>query len=239
MISFSFSTSLAEDPAHRDHVVVGMGREADHPLVARQLRAAPDLGAERVEDDAVERAGRAGLRHERRQAVLGVVALGELEDGLAGLVREPARPPGPSRSGRPVDGAEQPGRRLRVRPRRRRGRGRTWCSGWRCRNVAATSWSTSPSTARRTIAALCSPVARIRISRASRMVATPIVIASRGTFSSPKKSAAASCRVTRSSVISRVRLSAPEPGSLNPMWPVRPMPSSWRSMPPASRMASS
>ena len=30
-----------------------------------------------------------------------------------------------------------------------------------CRNVAATSWSTSPSTARRTISALCSPVARI------------------------------------------------------------------------------
>ena len=40
---------LVEDPAHRDHVVVGMGREADDPLVARQLGAAPDLGAERVE----------------------------------------------------------------------------------------------------------------------------------------------------------------------------------------------
>ena len=72
------------------------------------------------------------------------------------------------------------------------------------------------------MAALCSPVARITISRASRIVATPIVIASRGTLSSPKKSAAASCRVTGSSVTSRVRLSAPEPGSLKPMWPVSP-----------------
>ena len=62
------------------------------------------------------------------------------------------------------------------------------------------------------------------ISRASRIVPTPIVIASRGTFSSPKKSPAASRRVTGSSVTSRVRLSAPEPGSLKPMCPVRPMP---------------
>jgi hypothetical protein len=45
----------------------------------------------------------------------------------------------------------------------------------------------------------------------------PIVTASRGTFSSPKKSAAASFRVTRSRVMSRVRLSSPEPGSLKPM----------------------
>src|SRR5690242_19615694 len=40
--------------------------------------------------------------------------------------------------------------------------------------------------------ALCSPVARIAISRASRMVAIPIVSASRGTKSSPKKSRVAS-----------------------------------------------
>ena len=62
------------------------------------------------------------------------------------------------------------------------------------------------------------------ICRASRIVPTPIVMARRGTFSWPKKSLAASIRVTRSSVISRVRLCLPEPGSLNPMWPVRPMP---------------
>ncbi len=115
----------------------------------------------------------------------------------------------------------------------------TVADGWRCRNVAATSWSTGPSTARRTIAALCSPVARRQISRASRIVATPIVIAWRGTFSSPKKSAAASRRVTVSSVISRVRDSAPDPGSLKPMCPVLPMPSNCRSIPPAARIAAS
>ena len=95
---------------------------------------------------------------------------------------------------------------------------------WRCKNVAATSGDASPSTARRTIAALCSPVAMRAISRASRIVATPIVIASRGTLSSPKKSADASLRVTMSNVTSRVRESGGEPGSLNPMWPLLPMP---------------
>src|SRR5467141_864511 len=63
----------------------------------------------------------------------------------------------------------------------------------------------SPSTARATIPALCSPVASRAISLASRIVATPIVIASRGTFSTPKKSAAASLRVNVSSVTMRVR----------------------------------
>src|SRR5438270_495412 len=77
--------------------------------------------------------------------------------------------------------------------------------GWPCRKVAATSGDGSPSTARRTTSALCSPVAMSAISRAWRIVATPIVIASRGTLSSPKKSAAASRRVTVSSVTSRVR----------------------------------
>ena len=57
------------------------------------------------------------------------------------------------------------------------------------------------------IGALCSPNASMMTCRASRIVPTPIVIARRGTFSSPKKSLAASIRVTRSSVISRVRLS--------------------------------
>ena len=60
-----------------------------------------------------------------------------------------------------------------------------------------------------------------------------MVIARRGTYCSPKKSLAASIRVTRSRVISRVRLSRAEPGSLKPMWPVRPMPRSWMSIPPA------
>ena len=110
---------------------------------------------------------------------------------------------------------------------------------WPCRNVAATSREISPSTARRTIAALCSPVAIRAISLAPRMVATPIVIASRGTLSSPKKSAAASFRVTVSSVTRRVRESGGEPGSLKPMWPLLPMPRIWKSMPPASPIARS
>ena len=70
--------------------------------------------------------------------------------------------------------------------------------------------------------------------RGLRMVPTPIVMALRGTFYSPKKSLAASRRVTWSSVIRRVRLSRGEPGSLKPTWPVRPMPRIWKSIPPAS-----
>ena len=66
-----------------------------------------------------------------------------------------------------------------------------------------------------------------------------MVMALRGTFSSPKKSLAASVTVTWSSVTSRVRVVGPEPGSLKPMWPVRPIPSSWRSMPPTAAMAAS
>ena len=65
------------------------------------------------------------------------------------------------------------------------------------------------------------------------MVPTPIVSAWCGTFSSPKKLLAASRRVTGSSVTRRVRLWRGEPGSLKPMWPVRPMPSTCKSMPPA------
>ena len=111
--------------------------------------------------------------------------------------------------------------------------------GWPCRNVAATSGDGSPSTARCTTSALCSPVAIRAISRAWRIVATPIVIASRGTLSSPKKSAAASRRVTVSSVTSRVRESGGEPGSLKPICPLLPIPRSWKSMPPAWTMACS
>ncbi len=66
-----------------------------------------------------------------------------------------------------------------------------------------------------------------------------MVIASVGTLSSPKKSAAASRRVTVSNAIRRVRLSTPDPGSLKPMCPVLPMPRIWKSIPPASRMARS
>ena len=72
--------------------------------------------------------------------------------------------------------------------------------------------------------------------RASRILATPIVMAWLGTFSSPKKPAAASRRVMLSRVTMRVREVLGDPGSLKPMCPVRPMPSTWISTPPASRI---
>ena len=55
---------FVQDATHRDHVVVGVGREADDPLIARELRAPPDLGAEGVEHQPVERTGRAVPRHQ-------------------------------------------------------------------------------------------------------------------------------------------------------------------------------
>ena len=120
---------LAQDAAHRDHVVVGMGREADHPLVARQLGAAPDLGAQRVEHQAVERPGRAVLRHQGGEPMLGVVVLGELEDRLPGLVGEP-HDGAHGQRGRPLDARPAARASPRGSARRpRRGRGRTWCSG--------------------------------------------------------------------------------------------------------------
>ena len=75
-----------------------------------------------------------------------------------------------------------------------------------------------------TTLALCSPKAMRNTRRASRIVATPIVTAWFGTFSSPKNPLAASRRVMLSSVTVRVRLFRGLPGSLNPMWPVRPIP---------------
>src|SRR5437879_945689 len=63
--------------------------------------------------------------------------------------------------------------------------------GWPCRNVAATSGDGSPSTARCTTSALCSPVAIRAISRAWRIVGTPHVSASRGTLTEPPTRACA------------------------------------------------
>src|SRR4051812_49755118 len=74
-----------------------------------------------------------------------------------------------------------------------------------CRYDAATWLVISPSTERRMTLALPSPQASRTTLRAERIVSTPMVMALRGTFHSPKKSEAASRRVTRSSVIRRVR----------------------------------
>ena len=112
-------------------------------------------------------------------------------------------------------------------------------SGWLCRKLAETASDSGPSMARAAISALLPPHASITNFLARRMVPTPIVIANRGTFSSPKKSAAASCWVTLFSGIKRVRESREEPGSLKPMCPVRPMPRIWISTPPAASIAAS
>ena len=56
---------------------------------------------------------------------------------------------------------------------------------------------------------------------------------------SPPKKRALSSRVRALRVLMRVRDANEEVGSLNPMWPFAPMPSSCRSTPPAARIAAS
>ena len=111
----------------------------------------------------------------------------------------------PLDTGPASQGRRDAGERRRRRPRR----GRTAALGWSCRKLAATvGGDLAFDGAWRRSAALCfAERQQARSARASRIVPTPIVIARRGTFSSPKKSLAASRRVTRSSVIRRVRLS--------------------------------
>ncbi len=68
----------------------------------------------------------------------------------------------------------------------------------------------------------------------------PWVITWCGTCSmSPSKNRALSTRVCSVSVLIRVREASDEHGSLNPMCPSVPMPSTWRSTPPASPSARS
>ncbi|MNI71439.1 hypothetical protein D3C73_1273120 [compost metagenome] len=62
------------------------------------------------------------------------------------------------------------------------------------------------------------------ISLALKIVPTPIVMAFLGTFSFPPKARDASRRVKSSKVTIRVPEFGAEPGSLKPMWPVRPIP---------------
>ena len=73
--------------------------------------------------------------------------------------------------------------------------------------------------------------------RASRIVPTPCVSTWCGTSSTEPKKRALSARVWVVSVLSRVRDASDDPGSLKPMCPSLPIPSSWRSTPPASRIA--
>ena len=48
MISLPFSHQLVQDAAHRDDVVVGVGREADDPLVPRAACDRPRILAPRA-----------------------------------------------------------------------------------------------------------------------------------------------------------------------------------------------
>src|SRR4051812_2843495 len=66
-----------------------MGREHDHTLSGGQLAAAADLGDERVEHFAVERARLSVARQQRAQVVLAVVVLVQLEHRFARNLSEP------------------------------------------------------------------------------------------------------------------------------------------------------
>ena len=229
---------LVEDPAHRDAVVVGVRREDDDARCPRQLAAPADAGAEGAEHEAVHRAWRAVPREQRGEPVLGVVAVRQLEDAAPDALAEPDDS-AHDQLGGPGDLVDEPrGWRRASARRRRRGRRRRSRSGGAAGRSRPPRRRSRPR--RRTARTPCARRWRGGRSRApSRMVATPIVIASRGTYSSPKTSAAASSRVTRSRCTSRVRLPAPEPGSLQPMCPVLPMPSSGKSMLPARAIAAS
>ena len=120
--------------------------------------------------------------------------------------------------------------------------GRSKCTstlGCACKKVAGICSEIGPSTNFATMGAFASPSAIKMICLDSRIVPIPIVNARIGTCSSPKKSLAESLRVTRSSTMRRVRLARGDPGSLNPMWPVRPTPRICKSIPPAARIFAS
>ena len=113
-------------------------------------------------------------------------------------------------------------------------------SGCTCSSDAGTRVVIGPFTVWRMHSAFFSPVATSTIRRALRIVPIPIDSASAGTRegSSPK-SAALSRRVDSISLTRCVRASSSSPGSLKPMWPLLPMPSSCRSIPPAPAIAAS
>jgi hypothetical protein len=90
-----------------------------------------------------------------------------------------------------------------------------------------------------TAAALAAPVAIQRQARASRIVPSPIVIASLRSRAAGGSSARFASSVSSERVFTRVRLPSDEPGSLKPMCAFAPRPRIWRSMPPASRIAAS
>lgn len=104
--------------------------------------------------------------------------------------------------------------------------------GCNCRKVAGTSAEVTPSIASFTIVALVSEKPMMIIRFAFITEETPMVIAYFGTLSNPIKSEAASSLVFLSKLMILVLEASVDPGSLNPMCPVLPIPRSYRSMPP-------
>ena len=81
---------LAEDPAHRDHVVVRDAARSRSPAGRAAASSVPRiLAPSALNTTPFSAPGEPCRATQRRQPVLGVVALRELEDRLAGLVREP------------------------------------------------------------------------------------------------------------------------------------------------------
>ena len=101
---------------------------------------------------------------------------------------------------------------------------------------AGQSGVTGPVSAAATASALAAPVASSTRCRASRMVPSPWVTACVGTGVDVRRTRALSRRVVSLSATTRLRESSGRRrGSLKARWPLRPIPSSWRSTPPSSR----
>ena len=98
---------------------------------------------------------------------------------------------------------------------------------------------TPPSTAPFTASALFAPNASSTMRFASMMEPTPIESACFGTSDIFLKKRELSFTVWGVSDTRRVRLASELPGSLKAMWPSDPMPSTWRSIPPAFAIAAS
>ncbi len=104
---------------------------------------------------------------------------------------------------------------------------------WSCRKDAGSVVVTGPRSMPATADALRSPVAIITIVSARRIVPIPIDSAFFGTReATPPNGPAFSARVESSRVTRCVRAASMSPGSLNPMCPFTPSPSSRRSSPP-------
>ena len=95
---------------------------------------------------------------------------------------------------------------------------------------------TGPKKASRMAWALAAPLATIRTFRACMMSRTPMVRAWVGTSLQAGKKRRLACRVLSVSSTWWVPREKASAGSLKPMWPLTPRPSSCRSMPPRSRM---